>query len=194
MKKNFFYERFTNETEIKIRINTDSHYRLTKIQTGIPFFDHMLRQISFHGNFSIDLACKGDLNVDNHHLIEDVGISLGKIYKQMFEYRKYKRYVFFYLPMEESLTRMAVDICNRPFFKFNYSEIYKYTKCGFTMENVYEFFKSFANNSKISMHIENYGSDVHHRIESIFKCFGVLTKKIFKLEKITYINSTKDLK
>lgn len=181
MNKNYFYERKTKETDISLRINLDKNLVFVNIKTGIPFFDHMLEQFCFHGNFSMSLRCKGDLNVDSHHIIEDTGIVLGKIFKKIIYERYYKRYGFFYVPMEESLTRINVDICNRPCLVFNVPKSYKNIFNNFSIDNLYEFFKSFTNNSFITMHIENYGKDIHHRIESIFKCFGYIINTILKL-------------
>ncbi|MGX7582515.1 imidazoleglycerol-phosphate dehydratase HisB [Candidatus Vidania fulgoroideorum] len=179
--KNFFYERKTSETDIRLRINLDKNLVFVKINTGIPFFDHMLMQLCFHGNFSMDLKCKGDIDVDIHHIVEDVGIVLGKIFKKIIKKRYYKRYAFFYVPMEESLTRINMDICNRSHLVFNVPKSHKNIFGGFSIDHLFEFFKSFSNNSFTTIHIENYGKDIHHRIESIFKCFGYVINTVLKL-------------
>ncbi|MGX7589458.1 imidazoleglycerol-phosphate dehydratase HisB [Candidatus Vidania fulgoroideorum] len=182
MNKEFFLERKTTETDISLRISLDNNLVFVNINTGIAFFDHMLRQLCFHGNFSMNLICKGDLNVDNHHIIEDVGIVFGKLFKKIIKEKSYKRYGFYYIPMDESLTRINIDICFRPYLIFNVPKSNKNIFGGFSIDNLYEFFKSFTNYSLTTLHIENYGRDIHHRIESIFKCFGYVINHVLKLK------------
>ncbi|MGX7582797.1 imidazoleglycerol-phosphate dehydratase HisB [Candidatus Vidania fulgoroideorum] len=182
MKEIFKIKRFTSETKIKIKIDFSKKVNLNKISTGICFFDHLIKQLSFHGNFYIKIKAKGDLDVDNHHLVEDVGICLGKIFKKIFKKRIINRYSFNYVPMDESLTRIVIDVCNRPNFIFKCSMKGSLNN-GFSMLNVYEFFKSFSNNSLITIHLKNYGKDTHHRIESIFKCLGLSLGNILKLKR-----------
>ncbi|MGX7586184.1 imidazoleglycerol-phosphate dehydratase HisB [Candidatus Vidania fulgoroideorum] len=190
MKNNFFLIRKTKETKIFIQINFNKKKNIKKIKTGICFFDHMLQQFSFHGNFYLKVKAIGDIEVDFHHLVEDVGLALGTLFKEIIKKRKYIRYSLAYAPMDESLTRMVMDISGRPYLIFNIKKKAK-LKNGFDILNVYEFFKSFTNNSKVNIHIKNKGIDPHHRIESIFKCFGILVNKSLKLPKLESKKTTK---
>ncbi|MGX7577297.1 imidazoleglycerol-phosphate dehydratase HisB [Candidatus Vidania fulgoroideorum] len=190
MKQNYYLERKTSETDISLRINFNKNLFFIRISTGIPFFDHMLMQTCFHANMSVDLKCIGDINVDLHHIVEDVGIVFGKIFKKIIKNKFYNRYAFFYIPMDEALTRMTMDICYRKYLVFNVSKSYKNIFCGFSIDHVKEFFKSFCNTANVTLHIENYGKDIHHRIESIFKCFGYLINNVLSLK----INNKKTTK
>ncbi|UOQ38025.1 Imidazoleglycerol-phosphate dehydratase [Candidatus Vidania fulgoroideae] len=193
MTNNFLVNRETKETKSKIRIDFNDNLNFININTGIPFFDHLLSQIPFHGCFSCEIICKGDIDVDTHHSIEDIGIVFGKILKKIFKEKKKKRFFFSCVPMDESLTRMTMDICDRPSFVFNVKKTKEKIK-GVSLSNIKEFFKSVCYNSKICLHVDNYGEDFHHRIESMFKCFGVLLKKTFSIKRNKiYKLSTKDL-
>ncbi|MGX7576474.1 imidazoleglycerol-phosphate dehydratase HisB [Candidatus Vidania fulgoroideorum] len=187
----FYIKRVTNETNIKITINFNKNVNIKKIKTGIGFFDHLLQQTSFHGNFFLKIKSKGDLEVDNHHLVEDIGIALGKLFKKIFKKKTFRRYSFCYAPMEESLCRIVLDICNRPNLIFNTKKKEKIPN-GFNMFNIFEFFKSFVNNSFTTIHLDCYGEDSHHKFESIFKCFGLIIKKALKIKDSINI-STKSL-
>lgn len=183
-------KRDTLETKIDLSINLDGQ-RNINIQTGIAFFDHMLTLFAFHGAFDLSIQANGDLAVDSHHTMEDVGIALGQaIYQALGERIGLSRYGFSYVPMDEALSRVVIDISNRPYLVFNAS--FKREAIG-TMdtENVLEFFKSFVNESRINLHIENfYGDNDHHKVESIFKAFGRALKDAL-LIKSSAINSTK---
>ncbi|MGX7585904.1 imidazoleglycerol-phosphate dehydratase HisB [Candidatus Vidania fulgoroideorum] len=192
MTEDFVYERKTKETSIKLRINFSNSINTISINTGISFLDHLLMQTSFHGCFSTVLDCVGDINVDSHHTVEDIGIVYGKLFRKIFKARKSCRYNFAYVPFDDSLTRMVLDISERPYLVFNVNGGEKGIK-GITVNNILEFFKSFSNNSKTTIHIENYGYDRHHRMESIFKCFGVLLKRILETKKNNKVSSTKSL-
>ncbi|MGX7583087.1 imidazoleglycerol-phosphate dehydratase [Candidatus Vidania fulgoroideorum] len=190
MKEEFFINRNTKETKIEIRISLNKNLNFININTGIPFFDHLLIQIPFHGCFSCLIKCNGDLKVDTHHIIEDVGIVLGKIIKKIFYERKVERFHYCFVPMDESLTRIIIDICNRHNFIFNVKRTNEKIN-GISINSIKEFFKSICFNSKTTIHIKNYGDDLHHRMESMFKCFGILLKNIFSSKRIIF--STKDI-
>ena len=166
-------ERNTNETKITVKINLDGQ-GIGNIKTGLPFFDHMIEQLSKHSLIDIDLKCDGDLHIDSHHTVEDIGWALGgAINKALGNKKGIKRYSFSYLPMDECLTRCSIDVSGRPWLIWNVflpavsikdieTEIFK------------EFFQAFAQAASLTLHIENlYGSNTHHIIESCFKSLAV---------------------
>ncbi|MGX7589021.1 imidazoleglycerol-phosphate dehydratase HisB [Candidatus Vidania fulgoroideorum] len=176
-------KRKTRETNIKLSI---SKKKFPEIKTGIGFFNHMLEQFSFNSKFIFKIIAKGDLHVDQHHLIEDVGILLGKYFKSIAT-KALKRYSNAFVAMDESLTNFVVDISNRGNVFFNF----KVKKNDIFDNLVYEFFKAFSYNSGFTIHIVNYGENIHHRVESIFKAFGLALNKNFKKYKSYKIKSTK---
>jgi|TARA_B110000116_G_scaffold184108_1_gene159573 imidazoleglycerol-phosphate dehydratase len=164
--------RNTKETKITCSINLDGNGK-SNISSGIGFFDHMLEIFSHHSLLDIDLQVKGDLNVDLHHSVEDAGYVLAQsISKALGEKRGIKRYGFFYLPMDECLSRCVVDFSGRPYFVWKVQ--LGLEKIGeMDTELFQEFFKTFSNESKCNLHIENlYGKNNHHIIESCFKAFA----------------------
>ncbi|PKK94243.1 MAG: imidazoleglycerol-phosphate dehydratase HisB [Tenericutes bacterium HGW-Tenericutes-6] len=184
--------RVTKETDIELELNLDGK-RQSRIETGIPFFDHMLTLFSFHSGFDLNIKACGDLEVDDHHTVEDVGILLGIAFKEAIgNYQGIERYASVYLPMDESLSRVVLDVSNRPYLVFNAS--FKQDKVGtLSTENVYEFFKAFVQESRINLHIELlYGQNDHHKIESIFKGFGRALKNAVKITSAD-VPSTKGL-
>ena len=174
-------ERKTNETDIKLTLNLDGQKQVN-VQTGIPFFDHMLTLFAFHGGFDLDVYAVGDLEVDDHHTVEDVGLALGQaVNKALNDKKGINRYGLMYSPMDEALSRVVIDISNRPYLFFKAPFVRE--KVG-TMDtqNVSEFFKSFVNESKMNLHIETlYGDNEHHKIESIFKGFGRALKEATRI-------------
>ena len=161
--------RKTNETEIEVEIGLDGSGD-AKIATGIGFFDHMLEQLARHSLIDMTIRAKGDLHIDDHHTVEDVGIALGQALKQALgEKRGVARYADCLLPMDEALTRVAVDVSGRPFLVFRVA--FPTQKIGtFDVELVREFFQAFAMNGGLTLHIENlYGANSHHITESCFK-------------------------
>ncbi|XAO72490.1 MAG: imidazoleglycerol-phosphate dehydratase [Candidatus Vidania fulgoroideorum] len=186
-KKIFKINRKTKETKIFSKINLSKKNKISSINTKIDFFDHLIEQFCFHGNFYLNLICKGNTKIDNHHIIEDTGIVLGKLFKKIFKNVKYKRYSFFKLIMEESITEIIIDISQRPYLNL---KIKKKNDKDFIIEDVIEFFKSFSNNALINIHIYNKGENLHHRIESIFKCFGKVINNCLDLKE-NKIKSTK---
>ena len=165
-------ERKTFETDINLELNIDGNGE-SKVETGIGFFDHMLTLFSKHGGMDLNLLCKGDLEVDCHHSVEDVGIVLGQAFAKCIEDKKgLKRYESFHTPMDEALILSAVDISGRPYLVFN-AEFSQKTIGNFDTEMVEEFFKAFVNYAKITLHINVlYGQNTHHIIEGVFKSVG----------------------
>ena len=162
-------ERNTAETKIKIKLNIDGSGKYNN-DTGVGFLNHMLDLFARHGRFDLDVTCYGDTNVDYHHSVEDIGIVLGKCFKEALgDLKGIKRYGNFYMPMCETLTLAAVDICGRIHLVFNSDLIHE--KVGdFDTELVKEFFVAFTNSMNITLHIKTfYGENTHHIIESIFK-------------------------
>ena len=171
------FKRQTKETNIKGRLNLDGS-GIRKIDTKIGFFDHMLDLWAFHGGFDLELNCDGDINVCPHHSIEDVGIILGTAFNDAVGNRKgISRYATCFLPMDETLTRTNVDISGRPYHVFN-GKFENQSVGAMPTEMVSHFFYSFSMNSKITLHQEIlYGSNDHHKIESLFKGLAISLKQ-----------------
>ena len=166
------YSRLTKETDIKIRLNIDGSGKST-IDTGIGFFDHMLEGFARHGFFDLDATCKGDLLVDCHHTIEDVGICLGTAIKKALGTKEgIKRYGSCTLPMDETLVLCAIDLCNRPYL--NFDATFTTERVGyFDTEMVREFFYAISHTAGMSLHIKVLdGTNTHHMIEAMFKAFA----------------------
>ncbi len=165
-------DRKTKETDIKLTLNLDGSGR-SNIDTGVGFFDHMLTLFASHGMFDLDVKCNGDLEVDAHHTVEDVGICLGKAFAEaMGDMKGIKRFADKTIPMDESLILVATDISGRPHLAFDLEVPAK--KVGaFDTELVGEFFLSFVRNAKVTLHIRKLaGRNTHHIIEGCFKSFG----------------------
>ncbi len=162
-------ERKTNETEIAVEVNLDGSGAFS-ISTGVGFFDHMLEQLSRHSRIDITLKAKGDLHIDQHHTVEDCGIALGQaMAKAIGDKRGIKRYAHAYLPMDEALTRTALDISGRPYLIWRVK--FPTEKIGVMDTELFrEFFQAFAQNAGITLHMEAlYGENAHHIAESCFK-------------------------
>jgi imidazoleglycerol-phosphate dehydratase len=162
-------ERKTKETDIRVEVNLDGTGK-SAIATGIGFFDHMLDQVARHGLIDLTISAKGDLHIDQHHTVEDTGIALGQaVRKALGDLKGITRYAEAFLPMDETLTRVALDISGRPFLVFRTS--FHTPKIGnFDTQLVREFFQAFAMNAGITLHIETlYGENDHHISESCFK-------------------------
>lgn len=175
-------DRKTGETEIKISINLDGKGE-GKINTDIGFFNHMLELFSFHSNIDIELYAKGDTYVCDHHLVEDIGIALGQCFLQALGDKSgIKRYGTFFLPMDETLAQVSLDISGRSYLVFN-AEFNRESIGNFSTEMVKEFFRAFAYNSKITLHSSVlYGSNDHHKIEALFKALGRALKEAIIIE------------
>lgn len=186
--------RKTKETEIALSINLDGT-GVSNISTGIGFFDHMLEQISKHASMDIDLNCVGDLHIDNHHLVEDIGICFGKAFREALgNCAGIERFSSMQMPMDEALISLALDINGRgnPILNFTLPSERVGT---FETETLREFLTSFCNNGMITLHVNMiYGTNTHHIIEGIFKGLAVCLGKSVKITKpIDSIPSTKGL-
>ena len=185
--------RNTSETKIRANVNLDGIGK-SSITTGLPFFDHMLQQLSKHSLIDIDLKCNGDLEIDSHHTIEDVGWALGKAINEALGNKKgIKRYSFSYLPMDECLTRCCIDISGRPWLVWNVF-LPNVTIKDIETEIFKEFFQSFSQSAEITVHIENiYGQNTHHIIESCFKSMAISLRNAIKfdLRNLDRVPSTK---
>jgi len=164
--------RKTNETEIRVSVNLDGTGQ-RKIATGIGFFDHMLDQLARHSLIDMEIEARGDLHIDDHHTVEDVGIALGQAIREALGDKKgIRRYASSDLPMDGTLTRVALDVSGRPFLVFKVE--FTRDKIGtFDTELVREWFQAFAMNSGITLHVETpYGDNNHHIAESAFKALA----------------------
>lgn len=173
-------ERNTKETQIKMTLNLDGT-GIGNISSGIGFFDHMLNSFAKHGNFDLELDCKGDLNVDCHHTVEDIGIVLGTCFKEALGNKEgINRYASFVMPMDDALVLCAVDFSGRPYFNFSYdfkeeriSDFDVYTVGDFETETLREFLYSVSYAAAMNLHIKVLdGSNTHHIIEAIFKAMA----------------------
>ena len=165
-------ERNTLETQIEVAINLDGHGQFNA-ETGVPFLDHMMEQIARHGLFDLDIKANGDLHIDAHHTVEDIGITLGQAFKQALGDKKgVIRYGHAYVPLDEALSRVVLDLSGRP--GFEYDVTFTRDKIGeFDVDLFYEFFQGMVNHAGISLHIDNLkGRNAHHIAETIFKGFG----------------------
>jgi imidazoleglycerol-phosphate dehydratase len=165
-------ERKTNETDIKVSLEL---YGIGKanIDTGVPFLDHMLDQIARHGLMDITISCKGDTDIDDHHTVEDVGITLGKAFSDAIGDKKgLTRYGHSYVPLDEALSRVVIDLSGRPGLELGV----KFTRDrvgSFDLDLIREFFQGFVNHSLVTLHIDNLkGINSHHQAETVFKAFG----------------------
>jgi len=164
--------RNTLETKISIELNLDGSGK-SKFDTGLPFLDHMLDQIARHGLIDMDIHAKGDLHIDAHHTVEDIGITLGQAFTQAVGDKKgLRRYGHAYVPLDEALSRVVLDISGRPGLVFN-CEFVRSNVGEFDVDLINEFFQGFVNHALVTLHIDNLaGSNAHHQAETIFKAFG----------------------
>jgi len=165
-------KRDTLETQIQVDLNLDGTGQ-SSFETGVPFLDHMMDQIARHGMFDLAVKAKGDLHIDAHHTVEDIGISIGQAFKQALGDKKgIRRYGHAYVPLDEALSRVVIDFSGRPGLemdvKFQRSNI-----GAFDVELFWEFFQGFTNHAQATLHIDNIrGRNAHHIAETIFKAFG----------------------
>ncbi len=166
-------DRETNETKVRVVMDLDGGTRCD-VSTGIPFFDHMLHQLAFHGRLDLGVQCEGDLDVDDHHTIEDVGIALGKAFAQTLDpAESIQRFASGHYAMDEALVLIAIDICGRPTL-VNAVEFKRESIGGLAMENVNEFLQAFVTSAKISLHVRKVcGANDHHVCEALFKGLGI---------------------
>ena len=164
--------RNTLETQIEVTLNLDGHGQFNA-QTGVPFLDHMMEQIARHGLFDLSITAKGDTHIDDHHTVEDIGITIGQALKQALGDKKgIVRYGHAFVPLDEALSRVVLDLSGRPGLEFDVT--FKRDKIGeFDTELVYEFFQGLSNHAGITLHIDSIkGRNAHHIAETIFKAFG----------------------
>ncbi|KAA3652041.1 MAG: imidazoleglycerol-phosphate dehydratase HisB [Proteobacteria bacterium] len=164
--------RNTLETKISVRINLDGS-GAAELNTGVPFLDHMLDQIARHGVIDLAITCEGDTHIDDHHTVEDVGITLGQAFaKALGDKKGIRRYGHAYVPLDEALSRVVVDFSGRP--GLHYFVEYTRARIGnFDVDLAREFFQGFVNHAGVSLHIDNLrGDNAHHQCETIFKAFG----------------------
>jgi imidazoleglycerol-phosphate dehydratase len=164
--------RDTSETQIRVAINIDGTGQ-QKLNTGVPFLDHMLDQIARHGLIDLDIEAKGDLHIDAHHTVEDVGITLGQAFaRAMGDKKGIRRYGHSYVPLDEALSRVVIDFSGRPGLEFHVP--FKRSMIGsFDVDLTHEFFQGFVNHALVTLHIDNLrGENAHHQCETVFKAFG----------------------
>ncbi len=174
--------RNTLETQITVSINLDGT-GVSKFDTGLGFLDHMLDQIARHGMMDIEVNAKGDLHIDAHHTVEDIGITLGQAFAQAVGDKKgIRRYGHAYVPLDEALSRVALDISGRPGLEFDCA----FTRAAigsFDVDLVHEFFQGFVNHANVTLHIDNLkGHNAHHQAETIFKAFGRALRMAVELD------------
>lgn len=164
--------RNTLETQIFTSINLDGS-GISKLSSGLGFLDHMLDQIARHGMMDIHLEAKGDLHIDAHHTVEDIGITLGQAFaKAVGDKKGLQRYGHAYVPLDEALSRVVLDLSGRPGLEFRVE--FKRSMIGdFDVDLIHEFFQGFVNHAMVTLHIDNlFGNNAHHQAETIFKAFG----------------------
>ena len=164
--------RITKETQIRVAINLDGKGE-SKLDSGIPFLDHMIDQIARHGMIDIELKATGDLHIDAHHTVEDIGIALGQaVTKALGDKTGIRRYGHAYVPLDEALSRVVIDLSGRPGLEYHIN--FTRARVGeFDVDLFYEFFQGFVNHALCSLHVDNLrGVNSHHQIETVFKAFG----------------------
>ena len=174
--------RNTAETKISVRVNLDGS-GVVNLHTGIGFFDHMLDQIARHGMMDLDIHAQGDLHIDGHHTVEDVGITLGQaVHKAVGDKKGIRRYGHAYVPLDEALSRVVIDFSGRPGLVMNIP--FKSGMIGtFDSQLAHEFFQGFANNAFVTLHIDNLrGENAHHQAETVFKAFARALRAALELD------------
>ena len=175
-------KRNTSETKIDLKINLDGS-GVTESDSGLPFLDHMIDQIGKHGLIDIDLKAEGDLHIDDHHTIEDIGICFGEALKEAIgEKRGIRRYGFSYIPLDEALSRVVLDFSGRPglFLDVKYA---KDTVGNIDVDLFEHFFQSICNHGFLTLHITNFsGDNTHHQVETIFKAFGKALRMAIEID------------
>ena len=174
--------RNTAETQITARVNLDGTGQ-AKLATGIGFFDHMLDQIARHGLIDLEIAAKGDLHIDGHHTVEDVGITLGQaVYQAVGDKKGIRRYGHAYVPLDEALSRVVIDFSGRPGLVMNVP--FKSGMIGtFDTQLAHEFFQGFVNHAFVTLHVDNLrGENAHHQCETVFKAFARALRAALELD------------
>jgi imidazoleglycerol-phosphate dehydratase len=174
--------RDTRETKISVSVNLDGR-GIAKLDTGIPFFDHMLDQIARHGVIDLAISAKGDLHVDAHHTVEDIGITLGQaVAKAVGDKKGIRRYGHAYIPLDEALSRVVIDFSGRPGLVYRVE--FPRARVGeFDVDLAREFFQGFCNHAQLTLHVDNLkGNNAHHVIETVFKAFGRALRMALELD------------
>jgi imidazoleglycerol-phosphate dehydratase len=184
--------RDTQETQITVKINLDGSGK-AKLASGVPFLDHMLDQIARHGLVDLEVKAKGDLHIDAHHTVEDIGITLGQaLAKAVGDKKGVRRYGHAYVPLDEALSRVVVDLSGRPGLEMTG----KFTRARvgeFDVDLVREFFQGFVNHAAVTLHLDNLkGTNTHHQVETLFKAFGRALRMAVELDpRVKGVPSTK---
>ena len=184
--------RDTQETQITVKIDLDGSGR-AKLASGVPFLDHMLDQIARHGLVDLEVKARGDLHIDAHHTVEDIGITLGQaLAKAVGDKKGVRRYGHAYVPLDEALSRVVIDLSGRPGLEMTG----KFTRARvgeFDVDLVREFFQGFVNHAQVTLHLDNLkGANTHHQVETLFKAFGRALRMAVELDpRVKGIPSTK---
>ena len=184
--------RDTQETQITVKINLDGSGK-AKLASGVPFLDHMLDQIARHGLVDLEVKAKGDLHIDAHHTVEDIGITLGQaLAKAVGDKKGVRRYGHAYVPLDEALSRVVIDLSGRPGLEMTG----KFTRARvgeFDVDLVREFFQGFVNHAQVTLHLDNLkGANTHHQVETLFKAFGRALRMAVELDpRVKGVPSTK---
>jgi imidazoleglycerol-phosphate dehydratase len=185
-------KRDTSETQIRVKLNLDGS-GAGKLDTGVPFLDHMLDQVARHGVYDLEISAKGDLHIDAHHTVEDIGIALGQAFaRALGDKQGIRRYGHAYVPLDEALTRVVIDLSGRPGLEFKIDFVR--ARIGeFDVDLVHEFFQGFINHAQVTLHIDNLkGDNAHHQAETAFKAFGRALRMATELDpRIKGVPSTK---
>ena len=174
--------RNTQETQISVKLNLDGSGK-SQLVTGVPFLDHMLDQVARHGVFDLEISAKGDLHIDAHHIVEDIGITLGQAFARAVGDKKgVRRYGHAYVPLDEALSRVVVDLSGRPGLEMNVNFVR--ARIGeFDVDLVREFFHGFVNHAQVTLHVDNLkGDNAHHQAETAFKAFGRALRMAVELD------------
>jgi imidazoleglycerol-phosphate dehydratase len=184
--------RNTQETRISVKLNLDGGGR-SALATGVPFLDHMLDQVARHGVFNLEIKADGDLHIDAHHTVEDVGITFGQAFaKAVGDKKGVRRYGHAYVPLDEALSRVVIDLSGRPGIEMKIDFVR--ARIGeFDVDLVHEFFQGFVNHAHVTLHIDNLkGDNAHHQAETVFKAFGRALRMAVELDpRIQGVPSTK---
>jgi len=174
--------RDTAETQIVVRLNLDGTGE-KELDTGIPFFDHMLDQIARHGLIDLQVKAKGDLEIDAHHTVEDIGITIGQAFaKAIGTKQAVRRYGHAYVPLDEALSRVVVDLSGRPGLEFHCEWTRQFVG-QFDLDLIHEFFQGFVNHAQVSLHLDNLrGTNAHHQCETLFKAFARALRMAVELD------------
>lgn len=184
--------RDTQETQISVKLNLDGSGR-AKLASGVPFLDHMLDQIARHGLVDLEVKARGDLHIDAHHTVEDIGITLGQAFaKAVGDKKGVRRYGHAYVPLDEALSRVVIDLSGRPGLEMSG----KFTRArvgDFDVDLVREFFQGFVNHALVTLHLDNLkGTNTHHQVETLFKAFGRALRMAVELDpRVKGVPSTK---